>query len=336
MHSAITSTDASPVPLRPGAYRKWMLKVAGALICFWTLWRVWPADSRIFYSVGSRPGLLLAAIVLRPVFTMILALRTTVLASALSSPAPRARSVIRLTFVSQMFNLVMPGGVGGDVARGVMLRRLNHSPWAKVVGVLVLDRIVGLVSLFLVVLVCAFPLLLRHWSDYLTLVLFLALFTLLAVMLAIRAGEGRRLRDWLRLQPWACQWMEVAESLSLRKLAGAILLAFLAHGCLLFSCGLIFDSCGFAVPWGDRIGVLALSFLAASLPLTIGGHGVREGALVWLLSTGAINAGGPPLLPREDAIVVAITLLCILIVTNFTTGVLALMFEEKLEGRRPA
>jgi glycosyltransferase 2 family protein len=62
----------------------------------------------------------------------------------------RIRDGLRLGFVANLFNFVVPGGpVGGDVIRAAFLCR-EHASWkTRAIASVVLDRLVGLLALFL-------------------------------------------------------------------------------------------------------------------------------------------------------------------------------------------
>ncbi len=58
------------------------------------------------------------------------------------------RDAIRLGFIGNVFNLVIPGAVGGDVIKGAFLCR-EQSRKASAVASMIIDRILGLSGLFL-------------------------------------------------------------------------------------------------------------------------------------------------------------------------------------------
>lgn len=96
-----------------------------------------PIDARLF---GLGFLLLLTALVL----TFI---RWYVLVRALDLPF-RLRDALRLGFIGNVFNLVIPGAVGGDVIKAAFLCREQERK-TQAVASMVIDRIVGLLGLFL-------------------------------------------------------------------------------------------------------------------------------------------------------------------------------------------
>jgi uncharacterized membrane protein YbhN (UPF0104 family) len=56
---------------------------------------------------------------------------------------------IKLGFIGNIFNLVIPGAVGGDVIKAVFLARAHPKAKASAVASMVIDRLLGLAGLFL-------------------------------------------------------------------------------------------------------------------------------------------------------------------------------------------
>jgi glycosyltransferase 2 family protein len=56
---------------------------------------------------------------------------------------------IKLGFIGQVYNLVVPGAVGGDVIKAVFLSRAHPKNKASAIASMVIDRILGLAGLFL-------------------------------------------------------------------------------------------------------------------------------------------------------------------------------------------
>ena len=58
------------------------------------------------------------------------------------------RDAVRLGFIGNVFNLVIPGAVGGDVIKAAFLCRMQPDRKPQAVASMVLDRILGLLGLF--------------------------------------------------------------------------------------------------------------------------------------------------------------------------------------------
>jgi uncharacterized membrane protein YbhN (UPF0104 family) len=73
--------------------------------------------------------------------------RWHVLVRALDLPF-RFRDAVRLGFIGNVFNLVIPGAVGGDVIKGTFLCREHPTRKTHAIASMVIDRALGLLGLF--------------------------------------------------------------------------------------------------------------------------------------------------------------------------------------------
>ena len=74
--------------------------------------------------------------------------RWLLLVRALGLPF-RILDAVKLGFIGNVFNLVIPGAVGGDVIKAVFLARARPHAKASAIASMVIDRILGLAGLFL-------------------------------------------------------------------------------------------------------------------------------------------------------------------------------------------
>ncbi|MBX2914376.1 MAG: flippase-like domain-containing protein [Cyclobacteriaceae bacterium] len=161
---------------------------------------------------------------------------------------------LKLYYQGMFYNLFLPGGVGGDGYKTIILHRLANKPLRNTVAALILDRISGVVAILL--LAACFALLLQGKLPN----------TLHPCSLDIVNGTGARLVCATKL----VFQKSISEFFPLLLLSGAmqlvqvlqawLLLAFLNVEQGWFAYGLVF----------------LLSSLATLLPITIGGIGARE------------------------------------------------------------
>ncbi len=196
----------------------------------------------------------------------------------------------RVFWIGQFWNSFLPGGVAGDAVRFAWLWREHPDRKAAAAASLLADRLLGLGALFaLASLALGLHLALTGGGTELQTLL---LASLAATGLLLAAGwSGTRTRWW---EPVSIRLLGAERAASLhdaasalgrrpRTLAAAIglstavwLLDFVALWLLARSVGLDAGLLGMTV-------AAAAAYVAASLPISIGGHGVREGALVALL-----------------------------------------------------
>jgi uncharacterized membrane protein YbhN (UPF0104 family) len=221
------------------------------------------------------------------------------LLAAQGVPARPAR-VHALFWIGSFYNSFLPGGVAGDGVRLAALWRDHPEHAAGVVASVAADRLIGLAALLaLAVLALGAQLATGGGAGELELLLYASAAALVAVAgLALAAAHGT---GWER--PLG-RWVGAERAAALR-LAAATLAA--EHGTLLIAAGLsvavwVLD---FAALWllahavGLAAGALPLvvaaaaAYVAAALPVSIGGHGVREGALVVVLGWLGVGPAQP-------------------------------------------
>jgi len=163
---------------------------------------------------------------------------------------------LRLTYVSMFYNLLVPGGIGGDAYRVALLRKLQEVPIGKGVRLQLSNRLSGLVAICLLIL-----LLLIFSTLDLPARLLVTGIPLCLMMLGIGYVYV--------LLPMLKEPREVARGALLWSL-GAQMLALLGVGALCLGLG----SDGTQLV--DYMLLYLAAALAGMLPITIGGLGIRE------------------------------------------------------------
>ncbi|MBK8475547.1 MAG: flippase-like domain-containing protein [Opitutaceae bacterium] len=209
-----------------------------------------------------------------------------------------ARWVHGAFWIGQFYNSFLPGGVAGDAVRLGHLWRVAPGRRAGAAASLLVDRLLGLSSL-------------------------LVLATLALGAHGVYAREGERLRSLLGVSAVAClliatvgwtvvrtRWWQPLSARVLGSERAAVLhdaaQAFGCHrgalvGCMALSVAAwLVDFCalwvlaravGLAVGLPEMMVAVAAAYVAAALPISIGGHGVREGTLVAMLGMLGYGAG---------------------------------------------
>lgn len=104
---------------------------------------------------------LVAALLLCGTSTLVTFLRWWLLVSGQNFPF-KIRDAMRLGFIGLLFNYVGPGSVGGDLFKAVFLAKEQPSRRAVAVATILLDRVLGLLALFLVGAVTTLPSLIQN------------------------------------------------------------------------------------------------------------------------------------------------------------------------------
>ena len=199
------------------------------------------------------PIYLLAAVVLFSLSKIISALRVNLYFHRIGIPLTQIAN-LKLAFLGMFYNLFFPGGIGGDAYKGYLLKKNFDIKTKRVVSVLVLDRLSGLLLLF--IYACVLALLLKNdalvpfnWMFITAIVLSIAVFWFLNK----------------KLFPFVLPifWKSFAFS-ALVQLAQLI------------SVMMILKALGIGATTWAYLFIFLISSIVAVLPMTIGGIGSRE------------------------------------------------------------
>lgn len=214
--------------------------------------------------------------------------------------------VARLTFVGQFFNAFMLGAIGGDLMRTVLL--LKHTPNQRTHATLsvIMDRSVGLL---LLLIGCALVL---PWQwealrgsqpsrdvlSTLIFVLVVMIVTLLLVFLMPYHRAPQRLkRLWRRVPSHHVVELAVTglrqHRVSLKSTLGALSTGILLTGVLVVAGRFIATGIDLRVGYVQMLVILSAVICATSLPISVGGHGVREAVFVVMFSSLTLDGGSP-------------------------------------------
>lgn len=213
-----------------------------------------------------------------------------------------ARKVVELYWVGLFFNNFMPGNVGGDVVKVLDLSRESRDPVASATATLA-DRITGLTGLAFLAFLAAGRLWsrvpLRSLSE--PILVGSGLFLLLGLLFLndplLRAG--RRLAERLKLMPVGGFRAHILEQLRRLRAQRGLLLRLFAFSLLVQALRVgVHFMLGLAL-LGERCPTLldfylvipALAF-ALTLPVTVGGIGLREGLALPLFAPLGVSGEG--------------------------------------------
>lgn len=236
--------------------------------------------SRGFFSLfeRTRKGLFyaMAALLLVPLF--LCALRWWLLLRAHGFPAPLGR-VFFVTYAGAFFNHVLPGAVGGDIAKAV-LAASGEDRKAAVVGTVILDRLIGLAVMIVLGAACLTPFVGRFQDRRLAILVYGLLAGMLAVYLLYFSGRTRGLvGERLPFRATMGQLDAVFRSAREKKglMAAAAGLSVLAQASailIIFGLSRAMGLTG-AELWTFFV-FEPVIFIGTALPISLGGLGVQE------------------------------------------------------------
>lgn len=213
----------------------------------------------------------------------------------------RIWELIRLTFLGQFFNAVVPGVVGGDLVKAYYIAKHTHHKGVAVITVFV-DRLMGITAL--VLLATAMLLGLgasgRGTWEEMKLPAMAAAVAMAAVMAMMVFLFSRRVRKLLRLQkiygrlPIA-QHIGAAGAAARRfrsrpgVLLKAIAITFAGQGSWILGIALIGASLSLEVAWHKYFVYVPLIYIIGAVPITPGGVGLVEKAYMLFFSSAAVS-----------------------------------------------
>ena len=317
------SFDNAAPPLGQFAGRaKWMLAAKAAVtlgLVVWLLRRVdWLLAAQRLEHADK--GWLFAGFLLVCGGLLVTAIRWQGACAAVNLSLPFGQAVHH-SWIGQFFGQALPAGVGVDAVRGWLAYRSGHAADA-VVSSLLLDRLSGLLGLLLLDLVAAGVLLHDASSSF-------ALAGLLAGGVMVGGFGGvlllNRVRVPARFRVQALgalqSMLQVAEK-GVVTLAAAktLVLSVLVQG--LFVGAVLLLARGLGAPIGLQAGfaVVPIALTLASLPISLNGWGIREGAMVAGLHAQGVGV--------DDAFLVSVLLGTALLVGSLPGGLLWLVKPE--------
>ncbi|MFS4467396.1 lysylphosphatidylglycerol synthase transmembrane domain-containing protein [Maribacter sp. 2210JD10-5] len=164
------------------------------------------------------------------------------------------KSNLKLYFLGMFYNLFLPGGIGGDAYKGYLIKKKFNVPTKRVVSVLVLDRLSGLLLLFIYACLLIIALNHRIIGQY-------RLLFFIGIPLAIVVFWILNKRFFKYVLPvfWA----------SFLYSAGVQLAQLVCIWFIMLSLNIQTDHIAYMV-------IFLVSSIVSVLPLTIGGIGSRE------------------------------------------------------------
>ena len=199
----------------------------------------------------------------------------------------------RLLYIGVFFNLTLPSSVGGDAVRMYLARKEGLS-LAGAINSVILERVAALSGLILLVLVTQ-PLLLNRIGDNPAKLIFpiLAIFVILAIVILIFLDKFPSQFHRFRIVRGLGHLASDTKKLFLSPIgtilsvgfgvSGNILVAFAAYLlCLALRIDLNIIDCFVLIP---------PVILITTIPISLAGWGVREGAMVVVLAYAGISEG---------------------------------------------
>lgn len=257
------------------------------------------------------------------------------------------RLAVSLTLIGQFFNSFFLGTTGGDVVKLIYIMKYAPHQKARATLSIIMDRAIGI----FVLLVCALvalpwqlPILMRREE---TAAIAYALLILFAVVLGIALGLAlmpfHRLPFFLQRFWERIPGRDILESLiaGFRKHGRSKRLTLRAMACslaiwfIVFTAGFfIAQAIHLEVSYFQILVILSIVIFVISLPISLGGHGVREGIFVLMFTVfGIISIDLQSGAGQEPAILFSILYFALFSVWSLIGGLIYLGFSVPVNHR---
>jgi len=216
----------------------------------------------------------------------------------------------QLMMISNFFNLFMPGALGGDLARGMLIvKRLKNHRGVNLIAIMA-DRVVGFLSILALGFLSTVALTVLPEKNKYLLIMILFMFGFIVVLLLFSSKQfmsfNRRIFGFLgkfgeKVIQLINSWQNTIEYY--REHPGKVLLAFLLclpiHVSTFFIVYLFALNLDIKLPFLTICTITTIAWIMSAIPISFSGLGVRELSYAYLFSLQGI--------PSDHAIALAMS-----------------------------
>jgi len=189
---------------------------------------------------------------------------------------------ISATFSGLFIGQVLPGAIGIDVVRGMMVWKKNLSKKNLILS-LIFDRAISLFAILLII-TCSIFFLLPYFPNNLVIAFYIAIATLLiSILILILLVKYQKLNFLENLINLAMKKLGISDhEFSLQYFTKITSLSILGHFFIIISAFFLSLSIGMDSKISVWFLLMPIIIFATAVPISINGWGVREGAMVYL------------------------------------------------------
>jgi uncharacterized protein (TIRG00374 family) len=281
----------------------------------------------IFNNLIKLDWLLLSASVLLFLFVnFITAWRWQILLNASQHKVPLL-PLSKYYFIGAFFSVFLPTSIGGDLARWYYLQKYGVKR-SEVISSILYERFLGVLTLATLSLsIFIFKINLPSF-DYLKIAIIFVFFICIFTLFLFTNELKLKIFNLTKISQ---RWPSLSNvfnnfklyTCNLSYIVPVLLISIFAHLVAVISIYLLSLSLDLDIALIYFIAVLPLAWLLTMLPISIGGIGVREGAVVFLL----VSLG----FKSPDAIAISVLMIFQILVQTILGGIMYLSYKYNLE-----
>jgi uncharacterized protein (TIRG00374 family) len=275
-------------------YRKsWLLNGIRAIVSVGLIYYLfnivdWPRLQKVVLKTNISFVIIAIPVALSAIFTM--AFRWRLLLASLGESLSTLR-LFGYYLIGNGFNILLPGVIGGDVARMTLCARHTGHSIGTISGIIILERLCGLIALFIMGGAISFTLARDYWIGLG--VPLVRSFQVISLIILCSVGIywffNQRLKDLPtkndRLIVTKLKQLVMALSTIQKQTLMAVLaLSAVAQTLDLLVAYILAKALGIELYFGLFFIIIPMTYLVTLLPISLGGVGVREGILSYLLT----------------------------------------------------
>lgn len=249
--------------------------------------------------------------------------RWTLVARGLGVALPLPGAVAAC-YRAQFLNTILPGGVLGDVHRGVRHGKAAGD-LSKALRAVVWERTAGQVVqiLITVLALCVLPSPLRSHMALILAAGVVAALLIFAALRAVARSRANRIAGWVRVAGADIRHGVVAR----RAWPGIVLASVLVVIGHVATFVIAADAVGTKASVGQLVPIALLALLAMAVPLNVGGWGPREGVAAWAFAAAGFGAA--------QGVAVATAFGVLVMAATLPGGALLLRTDRRPKHARP-
>jgi uncharacterized protein (TIRG00374 family) len=241
---------------------------------------------------------------------------------------------LNLTWIGLFFSQVLPGGIGGDVGKGWLAYRTGFS-LSGILSSIVADRIVAIMGLIIIVaallpsiisVAALLPSMISMEASHFSQISSIMGATALLIVVCISAVRVLFKLFTDIFKQLIAVGKSVYSAIASRNGGVALLLSMTVHCITTISALLIAAGLGIPLSGSGALLAIPMSNLVASLPISIGGWGVREASTALILGMLGVS--------YNNAVTISIVLGASIFVSALPGGVLWMLFPDVSNDRK--